>query len=314
MKTTQGKVNLFMASSSLVLVYSALFIVQILFGINFVASKIIVGKIDPVHWALIRFVVSGLVLVVASLIKQKGKSGKGLNYFLKINWLCFLAFTIGQVALLKGIKLTTSINTSIITSSIPIWTLVMVILKKQETFSLKRGAGFLVSFIGVLIIRGIDDFSLSNETFIGDLLVLIGAMSSGFFIANSRKFLNENNHWWASSWMFLFATCQIGLVAMVEAKPMPIPTMTTELVVSMVFSAIGATLLTYFLSNWALTKVASGNVALFIYLQPIVATIVAWGYLGEVVTAQTILSGILIIVGFLLAIDSKSIFGLKERS
>lgn len=295
------------------MVYVALFIVQILFGVNFVASKIIVGKVDPVHWAFIRFAFSAVVLIIAALIREKGKSGKGKDYFLKLNWLCFLGFTVSQVALLKGIKLTTSINTSIITSTIPIWTLIIVVLRKQEPLTLKRGLGFLISFCGVLIIRNINDFSLSNDTFIGDLLVLVGAISAGLFLAVSKNFLSQNNHWWASSWMFLFSSMQIGVLAMYEGTVMPMPEMTTELVVSMIFSALGATLLTYFLSNWALTKITSGNVALFIYLQPIVATLIAWLYLGETVTVQTIISGSLIIMGFILAIDFNGAPNLKER-
>lgn len=284
------------------LVIFLLVLVQILFGVNFVASKIIVGNIDPVHWAFLRFLASGLFLILFGFFRYPGKSGSGSKYFSKIFILSFLGVTISQLGLLKGIKLTTSINTSIITSTIPIWTLIIVTIKGQEKFNLWKGVGFFLSFCGVALIRKIGDFSFSNTTFIGDLLVLGGAMATAIFLSYSKKFLSDYNHLWSTSWLFLFGAFQIFIISLIEGNEMIIPALNLELSISMIFSAFGATLLTYFLSNWALTKIESGHVAIFIYLQPIVASIVAYEYLGEEITIRTILSGALIVIGLIFAL------------
>ena len=55
--------------------------------------------------------------------------------------------------------------------------------------------------------------------------------------------------------------------------------------------------MTYFLNNWSLRRVESGNVALFIYLQPVIAGIIGFFFLGEIVTLRMLISSLFIILG-----------------
>lgn len=279
-------------------VYFVLLLVQILFGVNFVASKIIVQNMEPMAWAFIRFLIAGFFLILFTKLLFNQRPKYSINYFLKINLFAFLGFTLGQVGMLEGLRLTTSINTSIITSTIPIWTLVYLIFKKLEPIGWSKIVGFGIAFIGVLVIRDLSSFTFSNETFLGDLLVLGGAISSGIFIAICRPFLLENNHFYASSWMFLFGALQIGILSLFMGVSFELKSHSIEMGAAMGYSAVAATLLTYFLSNWALTKTHSGSVAIFIYFQPIVAAIVAYFYLGENISWRTFLSSALILTGF----------------
>lgn len=253
---------------------------------------------DPTAWAFFRFLISGILLFSITKIFFKQRPNYSWGYFLKINLFAFVGFTVGQLGMLKGLKLTTSINTSVITSTIPIWTMIFLLVNKSENMGLRKIFGFLISFTGVLVIRDFTSFQLSNETFLGDGLVLLGAIASGTFIGLCRPFLLKNNHFFASSWMFLFGALQIGLWAILTDTSFALKSHSTEMLISMTYSALGATLLTYFLSNWALTKIQSGNVAFFIYFQPVVAAILAWSYLGETITLRTFFSISLIVLGF----------------
>ena len=160
----------------------------------------------------------------------------------------------------------------------------IVVIRKQEPLTLFKVLGLLFAFTGVITIRNFEEFSLSNKTFLGDILVLINSFSISLFISFSRDFLRRNTHWWVTTWMFLIGGLQISLFSMTETYDFVWPVMTLELGVSMFIAVIGATLLTYFLSNWALVHVDPGKVSFFIYLQPVAASIVAWAYLGEAIT------------------------------
>ena len=78
-----------------------------------------------------------------------------------------------------------------------------------------------------------------------------------------------------------------------------------------VFSIFGATLLTYFLNNWALKRAPSGNVAIFIYLQPVVAGVIGYFFLKEVITMRMVICSGLILTGLLFSI-SKSQKGTQK--
>ncbi len=293
-------------------VYFALILVQVLFGFNFVASKFIVGEVSPVYWAVLRFIVCGLGLLAFVSVCFYGQSSFRWSYFGKIAIFSFFAFTVGQIAFLKGLKLTTTSNSAIICSTIPIFTLVIVVIMGQEKLTLPKLIGFVLAFAGVICLRKIEDFSLSNQTFVGDLLILLCAFSTGLFIATSKKFLQENSYWWVSTWMYLMGGVQISLFAFYEGDFTFPSIVEPELMLAMTYAIVGGTLLTYFLTNWALVHIESGQVAIFIYLQPLVASFSGWFILGEQIRLRTVISSIMILVGFLLVLYSTKIVKEKE--
>jgi hypothetical protein len=74
----------------------------------------------------------------------------------------------------------------------------------------------------------------------------------------------------------------------------------------MLFAIIGTTLLTYFLSIWALGHASSTHVALFVYVQPAVTAVLAWAVLGNAITVRTVFSASLIFAGLYFAISRAS--------
>ncbi|MBI3534049.1 MAG: DMT family transporter [Deltaproteobacteria bacterium] len=61
--------------------------------------------------------------------------------------------------------------------------------------------------------------------------------------------------------------------------------------------------MTYFLNFWALAHAKSTHVAIFIYLQPVVASAVGWLWFHEIITLRTVLSSVLIFLGLLISIS-----------
>lgn len=292
---------------SLKFVYSVLIFIQVIFGINFVASKIVVSYLSPVFWAQMRFLVAGLLLFIFALVKHRQHFFFSKKYFIQAFFLALSGITISQISFMVGIKYTTSINTSIICSMIPVFTLLVVTLKGQEKLNFSKIFGFILSFLGVLVIRKAEAFSLSNSTFVGDLFILLSAFSTAIFLSYSKKFFQSHNHVWATTWLFLIGGVQITLATFFEKSIFAGGTFTFELplILSMLFSVIGATLLTYFLNNWALIHVESGKLSLFIYLQPVVASGFAFIFLGEIINLRIILSCLLIVLGFMFALGDR---------
>ena len=66
---------------------------------------------------------------------------------------------------------------------------------------------------------------------------------------------------------------------------------------AIVYIVLLPTVLVYYLNAWALTKVAPTIVAVYIYLQPLVAFGLAPVVLGETLNSRTLLSCVLIFAG-----------------
>lgn len=291
-----------MNQSSQAVVYAALILIQVLFGINYSTSKVIVGKLDPFIWSNLRFVIAGVLMLVVTLLAKRPHPKMTKEFWLPIIPLSLLGMALGQGLFLLGLKHTTSVNTAIITTSIPILTLLVVVLRKQEAITINKLIGFFLAFSGVIFIRDLSQVSFGADTFIGDLMVFLGAFCFALYLSYGKKFLLGHDNLWVTTWMFIISGIFMTLINIPKFSEFIMPELTNVFVGSAAFTIVGATLVTYFLNNWALKRAPSGNVALFIYLQPVLAGIIGWYFLDEAITLRMIACSMLIMSGLIFSI------------
>jgi len=286
------------------LVLAALIAVQVLFGINYVVSKIVVAAFPPLVWASARIIVaSGLMLGLALLFKRKHPAWNS-KFFIPLIVYALLGTVINQASFLVGLHYTSSTNSAILNTLIPVVTLLIVTLRGQEPATPRRIVGFICAFIGVLVMRRAEEFSLSNRTLIGDLLMIVNCVSYGLFLSYSKKFLEKHDPLWTTTWLFIYGSVGLTALAVPEWTHFQMPVITQTLAWAMLFAVLGATLMTYFLNFWALAHAKASQVAVFTYLQPLVASIIAWHWLGETITTRTIVASLFIFAGLVLAVTT----------
>ena len=283
-------------------VFFALVFVQILFGINYITSKSIVDVFPPLVWASLRLSVAAGTLFGIAYVTRKKTLPLNKNFLASALGLSLFGVVINQSSFLVGLSHTTATNSSILNTLIPVFTLLLVTLTGKEPSTPKRTLGFFLALTGVLIIRKVENLSLSDKTLIGDLLTILNCVSYSIFLTIGKKFMKENDPLWTTTWLFIFGSMGLTLLSLPDWRTFHPPTLTPSLIGSICYSILGGTLMAYFLNSWALSKTKSSSVALFIYLQPVVASVLAWLYLGEEITLRTLLSSGLIFLGMLLGI------------
>ncbi len=288
------------------MVITVLISIQILFGINFPASKVIVGQMDPVLWSNLRFLFAGIGMFIFTLAMGRKHPPLTKDFFLPVIVLSILGMALGQGLFLVGLRYTSSINSAILITCIPILTLFIVVVRRQEQFTFNKLLGFVMSFMGVLLMRDITSFKLSNTTLWGDLLVFLAAFCFALYLSYGKKFFMKFDNMWSTTYMFFISAIAMSFFNFNKFSEIGSIDLTPWFFYSAVFSILGATLLTYFLNNWALKRAPSGNVAIFIYLQPIVAGLIGYFFLNELITTRMIICSILILSGLMFSIAKKS--------
>lgn len=294
-------------------VISVLIFIQVLFGVNFPASKIIVTQMDPILWSNLRFFLAGICMGLFSLLFRRKHPTMNKEFFKQVIPLSLLGMALGQGLFLIGLRHTTSVNSAILITSIPILTLVIVVIRKQEFLTYNKIFGFVFAFLGVILIRDITQFSFGDKTLIGDILVFLGALCFALYLSFGKKFFSSYDNMWSTTWMFLISGVAMSIFNLFKFKDLLTINYSNEFIISALFSIIFATLLTYFLNNWALQKASSGQVAVFIYLQPIVAGFVAYLYLGEEITSRMIICSLFIFTGLLFTLKKEKSQKTLER-
>jgi drug/metabolite transporter (DMT)-like permease len=261
---------------------------------------------DPILWSNVRFFLAGIGMLIVTLLMRRKHPPLTKEFFLPLVPLSLLGMALGQGLFLFGLKKTTSINTAILTSTIPILTMLIVIMRRQEAININKLLGLSLAFVGVIIIRDISSFQLSNETFIGDMMVFLGALCFALYLCYAKKFLQQFDNFWLTTWMFLISGILMLIFNAKAWTEFEAPYMDSLFITSALYSIIGATLLTYLLNNWVLKKASSANVALFIYLQPVVAGVIGFLFLDESVTLRMCFSSLLILSGMYVSLSRKT--------
>ncbi len=251
-----------------------LLLVQLFFGLHYVAGKVLLESIDPAAWALVRVVAAAALLQL--LVLRRKTQRPDLREWLQLGAFALFGVVINQVLFVEGLSRTTPAHSALIMTTIPLLTILFAVLLGKERISVPRVAGLLLALAGVWVLLGADRFRVEGDLLLGDLLSLGNAASFSLFLVLSREYLIKHDPLVAIARVFTLGIVGVaiyGLAPLTRVEPSELPATAWWLAAFIViFPTVGS----YFLNYWALSRVSSSLVALFIYLQPLVATTMQW--------------------------------------
>ena len=282
-------------------VHVALVLVQLFFGLHYLAAKLVLADIPPRLWALIRVSCAALILFAAARVagKRLPSSPKVLG---QLALFSLFGVVINQVCFVEGLYRTTLVHSSIIMTTIPVATLLFGVLLGRERLNGRKVASLIVALAGVLLVIGPTAADMNDMRLLGDGLTLINALSYAFFLVISRRLLSRIDPLGATVVILGFGSLGMllpGLTALPGFDPAQVTPRTWLLGAFIVlFPTAGA----YFLNYWALARLESSVVAFFIYLQPLIATTLSILFLGERLTPSIVAGAALIFCSVYLAL------------
>jgi drug/metabolite transporter (DMT)-like permease len=284
----------------------ALLAVQLIFGFNFAASKVVLNHYPPTLWGAIRLLFSALLMFAFSKKWVPPEQRRMDREFFKKTFIYGLfGMALSQFFFMFGIKNTTTTNAAIMNTLTPLFTLLIAMVMGTERLTFRRSLGFLLAIIGAIVIRDLSEFKLSSNTVLGDLSTVLNCLSLAIYFTLSQRFLKENSPFWATAWMFLFGSIVLFVIAASDLGNILVSGLDQHFFIAAFYSIFLATLVTYFLNAWTLTKVSPSMVALFFYFQPVVAVFNGWFSLGESPTLRTFIAMGLIFAGLGLGVARK---------
>lgn len=105
----------------------------------------------------------------------------------------------------------------------------------------------------------------------GDLLNVGNAASYGLFVAISKRAMSRLDPLAASAVLFLGGAALMLPYGAGELWRADLGALSPRAIAAVAFTVLGATVLTYFLNLWALKRAAVSRVAIYIFLQPVIA-------------------------------------------
>lgn len=284
-------------------VHAALFFVAFLFGANYVIAKFALREVNPTELVALRTWGTAVILFAASWLHRRKSPVDRFTAadFGQLALYSLLGVTINQLCFLEGLSRTTATNASIMLVSIPLFTLTFALLLKRERATLTGIVGIALGLAGALLMimpRGTIDFS--SKASVGNLLLLISGMSYALYLVLTRPILSRHDPLRVVSWVFLFAALMVTPFAFGDLRTLISPGITQWGWASVAYVTIAATAVPYLLNNWALVRVKSSIVAVYVLLQPVVAGIMGRWFFSETLAPHTALAAAMVIAGVIL--------------
>jgi len=274
----------------------ALIIVQILFGIWPIFGKIVLRSLSSTSLVCLRL--AGAAVLFALLQRRLTPLLRMRLKDIVLLTACSLLGIVGnQFLFVKGLSLTTVINAEILSTTIPVYALATSILLGYERGSRKTLLGVLLSAAGVLYLVNPLNADLSGQTTTGNLLILTNSFLYALYIVISKSLVERYGALNVMAWIFLVGsliTIPVGIYSL-QRENLAAITPTVWLFVG--FIILFPTVIAYYLNAWALTRVPPSLVAIYIYLQPLIAFGFAPLFLGERFSGRTIVAAMLIFGG-----------------
>jgi len=277
--------------------FSAL-IAQIIFGFSFMFTGIALKNATPMTVIADRYIVAFIGLSAVMLLsKTKLKIGKNIwKLILMSLFQPFLYFIFETY----GIKMTTSSFSGVMISMIPIVSMICGIFVLGEKPVTLQYLFASLSVIGVIIAV----FSGKSEGIITmqGVILLVGAViSSVAYNISSRKISSEFSTFERTYAMTVIGMVSFVLISLVEnlSNPMAIfvsfskPTYTFAILYLGVFSSVIA----FLCLNFANTHLPVAKTTVFSNITTVVSVIAGRIFLNEIVSIETIIAVIMIIVG-----------------
>lgn len=253
----------------------AILAANIIYGINYIAVK----QILPEHasWqglAVLRAFGALILFWLASLFIKSEKIAK--KDLWKIMIAGILGVTINQSLLVWGIELSTPVNASIIMTLNPLFVLILSAFILKNPITKTKLLGILIGGSGaaMLILTSAKGASIGAHT-IGDLIILFNAIMYGLYLVWTKPLMKKYGSFVVLKYMFLFGCFPVLTYGLEPAMNIDFANLSWAVYSAIGFVVIGATFLTYMFNVIGLKYVNPTTVSTYIYLQPIIATVIA---------------------------------------
>ncbi|RKE98993.1 DMT family transporter [Ichthyenterobacterium magnum] len=254
----------------------ALFLVQLLYGLNYTFAKIVINEnyVKPFAFVLLRVGGAMVLFWLLGIFFKKEKIDK--KDYLTFLLAAVFGVAINMLLFLKGLELTTPIHASVIVTITPILILIFSSFFLKEKITRLKILGVFLGFSGGILLTVLGkSIRVGDNVPLGNLFIFINAISYSIYIIIIKKLTAKYHPFTFIKWLFLFGFFLVLPFAYTETTQIEWQTFTPYIWFSVAFVVVGATFGTYMLNPLALRSLKASTVGVFIYLQPVIAGVFA---------------------------------------
>lgn len=277
----------------------AIGITLVFWASSFAGNRAGLESYSPGALILLRFLTASTVLGVYAWLTR------GIRWPRKndLGWIIFggaIGITAYHTLLANGQMTVTAGSASFIIGAVPIFTGVLAAATLRERLSPRQWIGIAISFSGIVLIAFGEGGHLEFET--GAILIMLAALSTSVFFVIQKRLLRFYKPLEVTCYSFWAGTAL--MLVFLPDLIRDIPTAAAGPTTAVIYLGIFPAALAYLTWNYVFTRTSASIATSFMYLNPIVATLIAFIWLGEIPSAVAGLGGLLALTGVIITARS----------
>jgi drug/metabolite transporter (DMT)-like permease len=280
-------------------------LVSIIYGVTFTIAKDVMPKyVQPFGFITMRVGGSVLLFWLISFFGPKEKIAR--EDFPRIIAAALFGVALNMLTFFKGLSYTSPIMGAVLMVTTPMIVLILSAIIMKERMKKRKMFGIILGLAGTvtLILYGKSVVNAPNAT-LGNLLVFINAISYGFYLILVKKLMDKYNAFTFVKWIYTFGFLMVLPFGWNEFHAIDWANLPTAIFWKIGFVVVFSTFLTYLLNLISMRELKPTTVAVFIYLQPLFATIFAVSLGKDELSLVKLLSAVLIFAGVYLVTQKR---------
>ncbi len=292
---------------------------QLLFGLHYSVAREITAVLDPVAWTALRALL-GFVVLGALMLLLRHRWPRGAATWGRLLVLGVLGVALNQLLFNAGIARSTAIHAVLLMATVPAQTLALGVLMGQERFTPRKLTSVALGLVGVALLMRVDALvgagattwwqtrdglpaaSFADTVLAGDLLIFANSACYALFLALGKASTRTIEPLALSASVYLGGAAlafAIGGPALLAADLGALSATTWWFIA---FVIAGPTVGAYMLNLYALARLPTSLVGLFINLQFVIAVASGMLWHGEALGARVLVAGALVLGGVALRV------------
>ena len=283
--------------NKILLAHISLFVANLIYAINYTFAKDVMPDfIQPSGFILLRVAgaVTLFLIFYFSFVNERVEK----KDIIRLAICGIFGVAINQLLFFEGLNLTTPINAAIIMTINPVLVIIMSALILFEKINIRKGIGIALGLIGAstLILNG-GDVSGNTNFMLGNMFVFINAASYGLYLVLVKPLMQKYHPITVMFYVFgfgLFYVLPFGYTELLAVDWVSFPTI---IIWEVLFVVVCTTVIAYLLNSSALKLLNPSTVSIYIYLQPVLATLFAIFRGSDSLDEMKIIAAVIIFVG-----------------
>ncbi len=228
-----------------------------------------------IHMVTFRVAGAAILFWIASFFVKK--ENPPLKDILLLGLAGLFGLVLNQCCYTIGLSITSPINSSIVTTSMPIFAMILSAIILKEPITAKKAGGVFMGFSGALMLiltsATADNSKVGDIR--GDLLCMFAQLSFAFYLSMFNRLIKRYSVFTVNKWMFTFAALVITPFTYSDVAAIPFASITLRTWLETAFVVVVCTFFCYILTMQAQQVLRPTVVSVYNYVQPLVAVIVS---------------------------------------